>query len=128
MDIKILKERLEKAREKYDLKMKEAFSKDLPSWGEFEDFIEHEGREMEEASRVYRMHKEPKYVNSVPDYGDVMSLASFIENVKSGGFIDYDGSGEYIKDGMMSGITINPSDVKYGSIRKDFDTIVWFNR
>jgi hypothetical protein len=128
MNIDILKERLDKAREKYDLKSKDAFSSNLSSWREFENFIENEVRELEDASREYRLNKEPKFVNSVPDYGDVIPLSTFIENVNSGGFIDYDGSGEYIKDGMMSGITIKPSDVKNGMARKDFDSIVWFNK
>lgn len=62
------------------------------------------------------------------DYGDVIYLSEFIENVNSGGFIDYDGFGRYVKDGKESNITIYPSDVKHKMIRKDFDTIIWFNR
>jgi hypothetical protein len=67
-------------------------------------------------------------LSELPDYGDVMTLEHFIENVKDGGFIDYDGFGNYVKDGKMSNIEIYPSDVKHNMIRKDFDTIIWFNR
>ena len=74
-----------------------------------------------------RMEKEPVF-SELPDYGDVMSLKDFIENVKCGGFIDYDGYGNYVKDGKETDIEIYPSDVKKGNIRKDFDTIIWFNR
>lgn len=59
---------------------------------------------------------------------DVMSLAHFIENCKSGGFIDYDGFGRYVRDGIEYNVEILPSDVHYNSLRKDFDTIVWYNR
>ena len=67
-------------------------------------------------------------LGELPTYGDVMALSEFIECVKCGGFIDYDGSGNYVKDGKMSNITIYPSDVKHNMVRKDFDTIIWFNR
>ena len=33
----------------------------------------------------------------ISDFGDVMSLKKFVSCVKSGGFIDYDGFGRYIK-------------------------------
>jgi hypothetical protein len=57
-----------------------------------------------------------------------MSLKNFISNVKSGGFIDYDGFGRYVRNNEESDITILPSDIKHKSIRKDFDTIIWFNK
>jgi hypothetical protein len=70
----------------------------------------------------------PYVLNEMPTYGDVMSLADFIESVEDGGFIDYDGHGYYVKDDKASNIMIIPSDVKFNSIRKDFDKVVWFNR
>lgn len=81
----------------------------------------------QEIDRKIRMLKNPIF-EPIPDYGDVMSLETFIECCKSGGFIDYDGSGNYAKDGQMSDISIHPSDVDVNMIRKDFDTVVWFNR
>jgi len=57
-----------------------------------------------------------------------MPLDKFIDFVKEGGFIDYDGFGNYVKNNEISDIEIYPSDLKYHSIRKDFDTIIWFNR
>jgi hypothetical protein len=62
------------------------------------------------------------------DSGDLMSLDHFIACVKAGGFIDYDGFGNYVKYGKISDIEIYPSDVKYNSIRKDFKKIIWYNR
>jgi hypothetical protein len=57
-----------------------------------------------------------------------MTLKEFVSTCKCGGFIDYDGSGNYIKDGKMSDIDIFPSDVKTNLYRHDFDQIIWFNR
>jgi len=57
-----------------------------------------------------------------------MTVEDFVECVVSGGFIDYDGSGTYVKDGRLTNITINPSDVRHDAIRKEFTEIVWFNR
>jgi hypothetical protein len=45
-----------------------------------------------------------------------------------GGFIDYDGIGNYATNTQMSNIEIYPSDIKSGTYRKDFTHIVWFNR
>lgn len=70
----------------------------------------------------------PYELSELSDYGDVMSLESFIECVKDGGFIDYDGFGYYVKDGKESNVMIIPSDVKRKRIRTDFDTVIWFNR
>ena len=57
-----------------------------------------------------------------------ISLKDFIECVKCGGFINYDGYGKYVKNGMETDIEIYPSDVKNKNVRKEFDKIIWFNR
>lgn len=67
-------------------------------------------------------------LSPLPTYGDVMSMKDFIESCESGCFIDYDGHGNYVKDGMMTNIGIFPSDIDNGNIRKEFDTMIWFNR
>lgn len=97
------------------------------SYPEFEEYLREASEKCASISRSYRMVKTPKY-EDLPDYGDVMTLKKFISCCKSGGFIDYDGSGNYIKDGKMSNISISPSDIKFGNVRKDFDQIIWFNR
>jgi hypothetical protein len=96
----------------------------------FEDYWEHmkpENRRLAELSREERMIM-PYELSELPSYGDVMTLEHFIECVKEGGFIDYDGYGYYVKDGMETDITIHPSDIGHGAIRKEFDTIIWYNR
>ena len=116
---------LEKARDA----SQEAFNNAPPDllFQDFNDYMEETSKKVTEASRKYRMVKTPKFYE-ISTFGSVMSLEDFKDCVKSGGFIDYDGWGYYVKDGMESDIVISPSDVKHGAVRKDFDTIIWFNR
>jgi hypothetical protein len=115
---------------------------------ELEDFLsENDDKFMKETSDVYgymekrepytkkinKLDRERRLIMPAVISGDVkagndMSLEHFIECCNSGGFIDYDGFGRYVKDGKEYDIDIYPSDVKHNSIRKDFDRIVWFNR
>jgi len=97
------------------------------SWNDFKAYMNEVWNIRNELNREKRMIM-PYELSELPDYGDVMPLSDFIDRVKSGGFIDYDGSGDYVKDGKISNITIYPSDVKHNSIRNDFDTIIWFNK
>ena len=97
------------------------------SWEEYEAYMLPQWRKLAKLDREKRMIM-PFTLSKLPDYGDVMSLEEFIGCVKDGGFIDYDGFGNYVKDGKETNITIIPSDVKHKSIRTEFDTIVWFNR
>jgi len=98
------------------------------SWDNFSKYMKPEWDRQSKLDREKRMLMTPVLERDVPSYGHQMPLKEFIECVEEGGFIDYDGSGEYTKDGKMSGITINPSDVDSDSIRNDFDTIIWFNK
>lgn len=96
----------------------------------FDDYIEMRSywtKELSMLNREERMIMPIKY-EKLSTYGDVMSLEHFKGNVKCGGFINYDGFGLYVKDGKESNIEIYPSDIKNGSIREGFDTIIWFNR
>lgn len=73
---------------------------------------------------------EPLELVDIPDYGDVMPLSEWIEDVKSGGFIDYDGHGCYVtKDGkMVRNKVVRPSHLKAGLIDMSYERIIWFNR
>ena len=67
----------------------------------------------------------------IPDYGDLMTLDDWIDAVKQGAFIDYDGHGYYACDGgMLTGPEhqVYPSMVKEGKIMDTFTHIMWFNR
>ena len=70
----------------------------------------------------------PFKLDELPEYGDVMSLEDFKENVEAGWFSDYDGFGRYVLDGKETDIDIYPSDIMEGNIREEFDTIIWYNR
>ena len=94
---------------------------------EFKKYMSSTSDKVSKISRKLRLIKKPTY-SELSNYGDVMTLDHFIENVKSGGFIDYDGYGLYVKDDKETDIEIYPSDIKYNSVRSDFNTIIWFNR
>lgn len=97
------------------------------SFYDYEDYLEPYSSKLNELSRKIRMMEDYVLVE-IPTYGHIMTLSDFIKDVKCGAFIDYDGSGNYVKDDKMTSITIYPSDVKHRSIRKEFDKIVWFNK
>jgi len=84
-------------------------------------------KELKNLLKTKRMTKNPEFY-PIPTYGDRMTLKDFIENCKSGGFIDYDGFGNYVSGDMMTDIEIYPSDIKSNSIRYEFSEIIWFNR
>lgn len=96
-------------------------------WREFEEYMNVTGKKVVELSREIRLLREPKF-EDIPDYGNVFSMEDFVENCLSGGFIDYDGNGNYVRDGKMSNINVSPSDITSGRYRKDFDSVIWFNR
>ena len=102
-------------------------------WEDYCEMREPETSELNKINQRKRMIM-PYELEKIPDYGDVMLLSDFIEDVKCGNFIDYDGIGQYIKSGekgeedMMTNIDIYPSDIEDGVIRKEFDKIAWFNR
>lgn len=123
--LKELRERLEVINEEY----KKVFDNLPPGLDYFQvqDQLEYSSRRCGEIDTQIRMLMEPEF-GPIPEYGDVMSLKEFIDCCNSGRFIDYDGSGNYARGNEMSDITIYPSDVKAGKIRKDFDKVVWFNR
>src|ERR1035437_8129243 len=78
--------------------------------------------------RELRMIMQYELIDKIDNDDDVMTIKEFINAVKSGLFIDTDRYGRYVKDYKKTNIIILPSDVKYQKIRRDFDTIVWFNK
>ncbi len=132
-------EKLESILKGIDNKYWDDYSKniennEIPSSRSMEDeykrylkIIQPESLKIASLNREKRLIMIPEF-SKLPNFGDVMPLQEFIERVNSGGFIDYDGYGLYIKDNQESNIEIYPSDVKHNSVRKDFDTIIWFNK
>jgi hypothetical protein len=97
------------------------------SYQDFQKSLEPYSKKVEKLSQEKRLLKVPTF-KDLPNYGHTMSIDEFIECCKSGGFIDYDGYGKYVKNNKMSDITIYPSDIKADKYRKDFNQIIWFNR
>jgi hypothetical protein len=97
------------------------------SYQDFQKSLEPYSKKVEKLNQEKRLLKVPTF-EELPNYGHTMSIDEFIECCKSGMFIDYDGHGNYIKNNMMSDITIYPSDIKADKYRKDFNQIIWFNR
>jgi len=77
--------------------------------------------------RVVKKSRKVKW-EKLPDYGDLMTLASWISCVEQGGFIDYDGFGHYSDGKRMTDIMVKPSDLSRGIIDTKYTHIVWFNR
>lgn len=123
--IKNLKEKLEKAEKEYD----EVFSKLPPNldWDEFNARLRPYDNKITKLNRELALIKIPNFTK-IPNYGDRMTIKSFIQRVKNGVFINYDGFGKYVRDDKMSDIIIRPSDVLSKQIREDFDEIIWFNQ
>ena len=67
-------------------------------------------------------------MKSIPSYGKLMTLKEFIENVKSGCFVNYDGYGYYSDGKEMSDELVRPSDVRNGGVNDKWTHVVWFNR
>jgi len=122
-DITKAKEKLEKKIEK----IKETWDYNK-NFQEYENALDPYWYALLKLEQQEKLLIEDYTLEDIPFYGDVMSLEDFVQNVKSGGFIDYDGIGKYISGDKMTSIQINPSDVKANMYRKDFDKIVWFNK
>lgn len=67
------------------------------------------------------------YSETLPSYGDLMTIDEYKENVASGMFIDYDGSGHPVKDAKMARNRVKPSQCP-NDIPEDATHIMWFNR
>ena len=59
---------------------------------------------------------------------DVFSKAEFIELVKDGSFIDYDGHGYWSDGEELSEEVVKPSEVLEGKVPTNYTHVVWFNR
>ena len=97
------------------------------SWYEVEEHFAPINAKIEKVDQQIRMVREPEF-SEITSRAHIMSLEDFIENVKVGNFIDYDGSGNYVRGNKESDISIYPSDVKANMIRKDFDKVAWYNK
>jgi len=64
-----------------------------------------------------------------PDYTDLMTLDEFVDCVKTGLFIDYDGSGYYATESLYDRDSpAIPSEIKQGKINSSYTHVAWFNK
>lgn len=66
------------------------------------------------------------YTSEVPEYGSLMTVEEWLDDVKRNLFIDYDGFGHAVKDGKCDSRAIYPSEA--AEVPEDATHIVWFNR
>jgi len=125
-EIRLLELDIEIELKRTEISMKEE-EDPTDCWEDFCEYMQPEWDALAELDREKRMLMIPEF-DELPTNGDVMSLNDFIEAVKNGWFIDYDGFGNYVRDGKETNIMVFPSDVEHKSLRKDFDTIIWYNR
>ena len=122
---------LEKAYEETEAleKTEPPYDQDDPqgSWNAYCKHMKPAWLKTAKLGREKRMLMTPEF-EELSTYGDLMTLEHWLECVECGGFIDYDGHGRYVRDGKESNIEVYPSDVKHNSVRKDFDSVMWFNR
>jgi hypothetical protein len=67
-------------------------------------------------------------MESIPEYGDLISIEEFVDMCKRGSFIDYDGFGNYAMVDGMSTKKVYPSDIIGRKIDYTYTHVVWFNR
>lgn len=128
MEDKIAQLKKEIAEQEKLLRIAIEHSDKYPTYDEFEIAIAPFQAKLRALDRELRMILPCELTGEIEPDDDVMSLKEFIKLVKEGMFIDYDGWGRYVKNGKKTNIQILPSDIKYRAIRKEFDTIVWFNK
>lgn len=90
-------------------------------------YVYDEKIELSKLDRKRRMIM-PYELSELSTFGNVMSIKEFIGACRATLFIDSDGFGKYVKDGKETDIEIYPSDIKHNAIRREFDTIIWFNK
>ena len=67
-------------------------------------------------------------LESLPEYGTLMSFEEFVAYSKTGFLVNYDGTGRYATSDQASNICVFPSDILSGEYRHDFSHVIWFNK
>jgi hypothetical protein len=79
---------------------------------------------------VIRANPAGEYTRPTPDYGDIMTVDEWLDCVRNGSFVDYDGSGGAAR--MVKGKLAMETRYIYPSacdkLPSDATHVVWFNR
>ena len=71
----------------------------------------------------------PLQTQPISEYGEHMTMESFIQACKIGAFINSDGIAFYATKDLEINIQVRPSDVKYGrAFTQTYSHIVWYNK
>ncbi len=71
----------------------------------------------------------PQQFKAIPSYGDLIPIDEFLEDIRHGNFVDYDGSGHYALVDKVSNIKFRPSTFDYDyAVKNNFTHVVWYNR
>lgn len=117
---------VDKKKDKID---EEREGEEFLPFDEWFEMLKPEATILSQLCRIKRFVEPVTSWDELPDYGDVYSIEEFKGMCECGGFIDYDGHGNYVKDGKESNVMVKPSDIMAGFVRdKEFDSVVWFNR
>jgi hypothetical protein len=72
--------------------------------------------------------KKSEYTRDVPDYADVMTVATFVYSCKQGAFIDYDGYGHPIGPNGKENPLFDVYPSELDKIPEDAVSIAWYNK
>lgn len=129
--IEKLREKQRLAYEEYWSAMDETIDKEM-EWHEVEKHLRPSVTKIKEIEQQIDILT-PVEFKDIPDYGDPMPIDAWIECVRDGFFIDYDGHGYLATETQMSNVRIYPSDfAKSWFLEKagkgEFTHVIWFNR
>ena len=128
-ELKQLKEDLERAWDNYEKKQNSLDIGTL-SLQEWEAALNPYTEKINNINHKIKLIEDIEW-GDIPEYGDLMTMKDWLYSVECGGFIDYDGHGNY-SDGerLAENKMIKPSHVKNNRILKnpEFTHVVWFNR
>lgn len=100
--------------------------------GDYDEFVRQSEKILEpiEELKYQLLLIKPANLTPLDNIGDLFTMEDFINNVNSGGFIDYDGFGHYATKTHQSDQIIKPSHISSGRYLKNpqFTHVMWYNR
>lgn len=114
----------DKLSDEYDKKiLSDEYNSFQEAWNATEDLR----YKLWEISSEMRLLKKPEF-ESIPEYGDHITLENFIYYCKNYTITSNDGCGYYATETEMTDISISPNDILRNKYRKDFTHVIWFNK
>lgn len=92
-----------------------------------EDFDDQESRALHNLWKNMKVNIS-LFERPIPDYGDLMDIGKWIDDVHKGLLIDEDGIGYYSNGLVMYNLRIRPTDVFTDNVKTRYTNVVWFNK